>query len=85
MADLSFLGLESDRPEKMLCCGLKAVSPRFAYMTRQQFEYGNRKENKSSVVAAKEAAICPTPHDSLVLPFGVSGVIAGKVQTHVLH
>lgn len=73
------MGLESDWLEKMLCYGLKAVSPRLTYMTRQQFEYGNRKENKSRVVAAKEAAICPTAHDSLVVPFGVSGVIAGKV------
>lgn len=79
VAGLLFLGLESDRPEKMLCYGLKAVSPRLAYTTRQQFEHGNRKENKSNVAAAKEAAICPTAHDSSVMPFLVSGVIAGKV------
>lgn len=79
MADLLFLGLESDRPKKMFCYGLKAVSPRLAHMARQQFEHSNRKENKSNVVEAKEAAICPTAHDSLVVPFGVSGVIAGNV------
>lgn len=55
------------------------MSPSPPYMVRQQFEYSNRKENKSNVVAAEGAAICPTAHGSLVLPFGVSGVIAGKV------
>lgn len=76
--DHLLLGLESDRPE-MLYYGLKAVSPRLASMARQQFEYGNRKEIKNNVRAAKEAAICPTAHDNLVVPFEVSGVIAGKV------
>lgn len=77
--DHLLLGLESDRPE-MLCYGLKAVSPRFASMARQHFEYRNRKEIKNNVIAAKEAAICPTAHDSLVVPFEVRVSLLGKCK-----
>lgn len=74
VADLLFLGLET-----VQFAVNSRLSPRLAYMTRKQLQYDNRRENRSYVVAAKEAAICLTSHYSLVVPFGVSGVIAGKV------